>query len=137
MRTVLILFMAMFLTMTVSTPAQEASPKPKADVIFVHGNVYTGAADPTAMGAGKRAEAIAVKADRILAVGTRDEILKAKGPDTKIIDLDGHFVMPGFNDAHLHLANAGREKLSVNLVGCKTLDEFRERLRAKVEKAAP
>ena len=137
MRTVPILFMAMFLTMTVSTPAQEASPKPKADVIFVHGNVYTGAADPTAMGAGKRAEAIAVKADRILAVGTRDEILKAKGPDTKIIDLDGHFVMPGFNDAHLHLANAGREKLSVNLVGCKTLDEFRERLRAKVEKAAP
>ena len=125
----------MSLALVSGTRAQDPKTGPKADVIFVHGNVYTGAADPTAMGAGKRAEAIAVKADRILLVGTREEVLKAKGPDTRVIDLEGHFVMPGFNDAHLHLAGAGREKLSVNLVGCKTLDEFRERLRNKVEKA--
>jgi len=137
MRTVLIGFLTMSLMMTVSAFAQDSAPGPKADVIFTHGNVFTGAADPTAMGAGKRGEAIAVKGDRILAVGTRDEILKTKGPETRIIDLGGHFVMPGFNDAHMHLANAGREKLSVNLVGCKTLDEFRERLRTKVENAAP
>ena len=114
----------------------EDAPKPKADVIFTRGNVYTGMADPNAMGAGKRAEAIAVRGDRILAVGTREEVLKHKGPETRLVDLAGRFVMPGFNDAHLHLASAGRERLSVNLVGCKTLDEFRERLRAKVEKAA-
>ena len=71
--------------------------------------------------------------DRILAVGTRDEIMKLKGPETKIVDLDGHFVMPGFNDAHMHLASAGLEKMNVNMVGVKTLDEFRERLRAKVD----
>jgi predicted amidohydrolase YtcJ len=123
--------------MTASMLAQNAPQKPRADVIFTHGNVYTGTADPSAMGAGKRAEAIAVQGDRILAVGARDEVLKTKGPDTKIIDLGGHFVMPGFNDAHLHLASAGREKLSVNLVGVKTLDEFRERIRARVEKAGP
>jgi predicted amidohydrolase YtcJ len=52
------------------------------------------------------------------------------------VDLGGHFVMPGFNDAHMHLASAGLEKMNVNLVGAKTLDEFRERLRAKCE-AAP
>jgi predicted amidohydrolase YtcJ len=63
--------------------------------------------------------------------------MKTKGPETRIVDLGGHFVMPGFNDAHLHLAEAGREKLSVNLVGVKTLDEFRDRIRAKVETAAP
>lgn len=124
------------LGMAVCALAEDA-PKPKADIIFTRGNVYTGMADPNAMGAGKRAEAIAVRGDRILAVGTRDEVLKHKGPETKMVDLGGRFVMPGFNDAHLHLASAGREKLSVNLVGCKTLDEFRERLRAKVEKAAP
>ena len=84
------------------------------------------------MGADKRAEALAVVGDRIFAVGTRDEIMKLKGPETKIVDLDGHFVMPGFNDAHMHLASAGLEKMNVNLVGVKTLDEFRERLRAKV-----
>ena len=110
---------------------------PKADVIFVHANIYTGAAESTAMGAGKRAEALAVRGDRVLAVGERDVVMKTKGPDTKVVDLGGHFVMPGFNDAHMHLASAGFEKMNVNLVGVKTLDEFRDRIRAKVEKAGP
>ena len=132
-RTVLMLFMAI----TSGMSAQSAAPKPVSDVIFTHGNVYTGVLDSSSLVAGKRAEAIAVRGDRILAVGTRDDVMKTKGPDTKVVDLDGHFVMPGFNDAHLHLASAGYEKLNVDLVGAKTLDEFRERLRAKVEAAGP
>ena len=120
-----------------SMSAQNSNSAPKADVIFVHANVYTGAADSSSMGAGKRAEAIAVHADRVLAVGTRDEVMKSKGPDTKVVDLGGHFVMSGFNDAHMHLASAGFEKMNVNLVGVKTLDEFRERIRARSEKASP
>ncbi len=63
--------------------------------------------------------------------------MKLKGPETKVVDLGGRFVMPGFNDAHMHLASAGLEKMNVNLVGVKTLDEFRERLRAKCEAAEP
>jgi len=118
--------------------APTTAPKPKADVIFTHANIYTGVVDATAsLGAGKRAEALAVVGDRILAVGTRDEIMKLKGPETKIVDLEGHFVMPGFNDAHMHLASAGLEKMNVNMIGVKTLDEFRERLRAKCEAAEP
>jgi predicted amidohydrolase YtcJ len=118
--------------------AQPSAQKPKADLIFTHGNIFTGVVDAAAsLGSGKRAEALAVLGDRILAVGARDEIMKLKGPETKIIDLDGHFVMPGFNDAHMHLASAGLEKMNVNLVGAKTLDEFRDRLRAKVEAAGP
>jgi predicted amidohydrolase YtcJ len=118
--------------------AQSMAQKPKADLIFTHGNIYTGVVDAaSSLAAGKRSEALAVLGDRILAVGTRDEIMKLKGPETKIVDLDGHFVMPGFNDAHMHLARAGLEKLNVNLVGVKTLDEFRDRILAKVEKAVP
>jgi len=117
--------------------AQNAAQKPKADLIFTHGNIYTGVVDAAALGASKRAEALAVRGGRILAVGTRDQIMKLKGPETKIVDLDGHFVMPGFNDAHIRLASAGLEKMNVNLVGVKTLDEFRERLRAKCETAGP
>jgi predicted amidohydrolase YtcJ len=118
--------------------AQQSAQKPKADLIFTHGNIFTGVVDAAAsLGSGKRAEALAVLGDRILAVGARDEIMKLKGPETKIIDLDGHFVMPGFNDAHMHLASAGLEKMNVNMVGAKTLDEFRDRLRAKVEAAGP
>ena len=116
----------------------QSAQKPKADLIFTHGNIYTGAVDAaSSFGAGKRSEALAVLGDRILAVGARDEVMKLKGPETKIVDLDSHFVMPGFNDAHMHLASAGLEKMNVNLVGVKTLDEFRERILAQVEKAAP
>jgi len=130
---------APFLLLAVAsgTSAQSVQ-KPKADLIFTHANIYTGVVDAaSSLGAGKRAEALAVRGDQILAVGTRDEIMKLKGPETKIVDLDGRFVMPGFNDAHMHLASAGLEKLNVNLVGAKTLDEFRERLRAKCEAAEP
>jgi predicted amidohydrolase YtcJ len=120
------------------SPQAQSAQKTKADLIFTHGNIFTGVVDAAAsLGAGKRAEALAVLGDRILAVGARDEIMKLKGPETKIIDLDGHFVMPGFNDAHMHLASAGLEKMNVNMVGAKTLDEFRDRLRAKVEAAGP
>jgi predicted amidohydrolase YtcJ len=121
-----------------SAASTQSAQKPKADVIFVHGNIYSGVVDPAAsLGAGKRSEALAVAGERILAVGTRLDIMKLKGPQTTIIDLDGHFVMPGFNDAHMHLASAGLEKMNVNMVGAKTLDEFRDRLSAKCEAAEP
>jgi predicted amidohydrolase YtcJ len=139
----------LLLMMTVATgalaqsglAAQGAPPsvlQPKADQIFTHGNIYTGAVAPaSSLGMEKRAEALAVVGERILAVGTRDEIMKWRGPETKMVDLGGHFVMPGFNDAHMHLAEAGLEKMNLDLVGAKTIDEFRERLRVKCETAAP
>jgi len=117
------------------TAAPTADAKPKADVMFVHANVYTGVPDNTPFGSVLRAEAIAVKGDRVLAVGKMFDLQKLKGDQTQVIDLDGHFVMPGFNDAHLHLADAGLQKLGVDVQGVKSLDEFRERLRAKVEAA--
>ncbi len=123
-------------------PAQDSSParsesNPKADTIYVHANVYTGAPANAQFSSILRQEAIAVRGDRIQAVGKNVDIQKLKGPQTRVIDLGGHFVMPGFNDAHLHLSDAGLQKLSVDLTGVKTLNEFRERVRAKVEKAKP
>ena len=115
--------------------APAADEKPKADVIFVHANVYTGVTDDTPFSSVLRAEAIAVKGDRILAVGKTFDLQKLKGDQTQVVDLDGHFVVPGFNDAHLHLADAGLQKLGVDVQGVKSLDEFRERVRAKVEAA--
>jgi predicted amidohydrolase YtcJ len=117
--------------------AETKESKAKADVIFIHGNVYTGVLATTQFSSILREEAIAVRGDRIQAVGKNVEIEKLKGPLTQVIDLGGHFVMPGFNDAHLHLADAGLQKLNVDLTGVKTLEEFRERVRARVEKAGP
>jgi len=127
--------------MSSAVSAQKTTHQPRfdqqgADVIFTHANIYTGAGGSSPE-SGRRPQAIAVRADRIVAVGTSDEIAKLKGPETRMVDLGGHFVMPGFNDAHMHLASAGLEKLTVNLVGARSLEEFRERLRAKVGEAGP
>jgi predicted amidohydrolase YtcJ len=116
---------------------QEQPAMPKADVIFTHGNVYTGVVEASSFKSIKRAQSIAVRGDRIEAVGENADILKLKGPETQVIDLGGKFIMPGFNDAHAHLSNGGLDRLNVNLLGVKSLDEFRERIRAKVDAAAP
>ena len=45
-----------------------------------------------------------------------------------MVDLGGHFVMPGFNDAHVHLAYGGRQMLQVDLIGVKSLAEMQQRI---------
>jgi predicted amidohydrolase YtcJ len=84
----------------------------------------------------QRAQAIAVSGDRIVAVGTNEDIQKLKGKHTEVVDLGGHFVMPGFNDAHMHLASGGMEKLNVDLVGVKSLAEMQQRI-AERTKSTP
>ena len=116
-----------------TTPAVDT--KPKADVIFVDGNVYTGVPAKTPFAPIERAQAIAVKGDRILAVGKAPDMDKFKGAETQIVDLGGHFTMPGWNDAHLHIDDAGQTKLGVDLTGVKSLDELRSRVADKVAEA--
>ena len=117
--------------------AETSTPVPKADTIYVRANIYTGVAGTDSFHEVQRAVAMAVKADRILAVGKETDLLKFKGPNTAIVDLQGNFVMPGFNDAHMHLTEAGFKKLTVDLTGVKSLDEFRERIRKRAETAEP
>ena len=137
-RCLVLTMLAWFLSASPS-PGQNAAPpsdsRPKADTIFMHGNVYTGVPANTQFSSILREEAIAVRGDRIEAVGKTIDIAKLKGPQTQVIDLGGHFVMPGFNDAHLHLDDAGATKLSVNLTGVKSLDDLREMVRKRVDGA--
>ena len=134
-----VLLMLLLSSALTSAASAQISPSPstpflrsKADVIFTHANIYTGVPETQpGLVAGRRAVALAIRGDRILAVGTSAEIDKLKGPATQIVDLGGHFLMPGFNDAHLHLAGAGLDKANVDMTGSKSLDEFRERLRAR------
>jgi len=117
--------------------APKSATGSKADAIYLHGNIYTGELANSQFSSILRAEAIAVRGDRIQAVGKASDIEKLKGPQTQVVDLGGHFVMPGFNDAHMHLADAGFQKLSLNLVGVKSLEELRARALAKVQTAGP
>jgi predicted amidohydrolase YtcJ len=113
------------------------TPSAKADAIYLHANVYTGVPASAQFSSVLREQAIAVRGDRIQAVGKNADIEKLKGPQTQVIDLGGRFVMPGFNDAHVHLADGALRKLTVDLTGVKTLDELRERVQARVGKAGP
>jgi predicted amidohydrolase YtcJ len=110
------------------------------DLIFVNGDVYTGAEEGFGGAPAKvypRAQAMAVRNGRITAVGTSEEIRKIKGPHTQVVDLGGHFAMPGFNDAHLHLANGGFMKLDVDLTGTRSLQEMQQRIATRAKTAAP
>jgi hypothetical protein len=113
-----------------------------ADTIFINGNIYTGAitsveSRPAKTTVLRRAQAMAVRGGRIVAIGSNGEALRLKDRNTQVIDLGGRFVMPGFNDAHLHLASGGFEKLNVSLAGAKSLEEMKARIaeRAKTTPA--
>lgn len=81
---------------------------------------------------------MAVAHGEILATGSDTEILERyKGPSTQLVDLDGKFVMPGFNDAHAHLGDAGRIKLSVDVTGTQSLAEMQALIQSAAAKAAP
>ncbi|MFB3140835.1 MAG: amidohydrolase [Candidatus Acidiferrales bacterium] len=107
------------------------SAPPDADVVLTNGNIYT---VDVRLG---RVEAIAITRGKIAAVGTTEEMQHWVGPETKVIDLEGKFVMPGFNDAHTHLANAGQGSLSVNVEGTRSVADFQERIRARLSEFEP
>jgi predicted amidohydrolase YtcJ len=148
----ILLAVLMVLTMASLSSAQQ-SP---AEILFVNGNIYIGpnfklpchdaVGDPCPPpiwsehmdpGLSVRPSAIAVSSGRIVWVGPNEIASAYKGPKTQVIDLGGHFVMPGFNDAHVHLGYGGFEKLNVDLVGSKSLDDMKQRIAARVKTAAP
>jgi len=81
------------------------------------------------------AAAMLVRGEEILAIGDEDEVAALAEKGTRIVDLEGSFVMPGFNDAHVHLGGAGQDVLAVRLQGAATIDELQKRLTSAVSQA--
>ena len=115
----------------------QTTARPTADTIYIHANIYTGVVGDSSFHTVPRAEAMGVRGDKLVAVGSESDVTKLKGLQTKVIDLRGHFVMPGFNDAHMHLTEAGFKKLTVDLTGTRSLQEFQDRLRKRLETTQP
>jgi predicted amidohydrolase YtcJ len=105
------------------TPADDATEP--ADLIVHNGKVLTLDAQ------NRTAEAVAVKADRILAVGTDAAILKHKGPATKLIDAKGQSVLPGLYDSHTHPVGAATSELTESLPYLVTLEDVFTYIRKK------
>ena len=96
---------------------------PPADLILHGGRVYT--VDP----AQPWAEAVAVRGDRIARVGGEAGVLALRGPATRVIDLGGRLVLPGFNDGHTHFLDGALGLEQVDLAGAATLSGIQERVR--------
>ena len=94
----------------------------QADLVLVHGKIWT--ENPKQ----PEVEAVAIQGNRIMGVGDSESILKLAGPNTKVVDLKGRRVVPGFNDAHVHFYMGGDGITSVKLLGAVSAEEFRKRI---------
>ncbi len=74
------------------------------------------------------AEAVAVRDDRIVAVGSRDEVEPLRGEKTRIIDAGTGMVVPGLIDSHVHMVDGGLRLSEVQLRDAATREEFVRRI---------
>ena len=109
-------------------PPQPADP---ATVMFLNGNIYTANAKLP------HAEAVAVKDDRIVFVGSNADAKKFQGANTRTVDLHGSTVVPGMTDAHYHFIGVGQREMNLNLEGITNLQDFLAKVKARVDQAKP
>jgi len=83
-----------------------------------------------------KGEAIATLRDKIIYVGDESGVAKHIGRNTRVIDLDGKLVVPGFNDNHVHFEGTGRLLYGLNLLDVSTATLFAERIREVHERYA-
>lgn len=102
-----------------------------ADSIYINGNIYT------VNGESEVVQALAVSGDRIMALGSNEEINKYKGEQTTIKDLEGNFMMPGFIEGHGHFSGLGNSLMNLNFLKSKSWDEIVSMVEAKVKETEP
>jgi predicted amidohydrolase YtcJ len=102
-----------------------------ADTIFINGNIYTVSERQT------RAEAIAVRGDRIVFVGANADVQTFRDDRTRVVDLAGKTVVPGLTDSHCHIFGIGERELRLNLEGINTLEDFLAKVKERVAQTEP
>jgi hypothetical protein len=94
-----------------------------ADTVILHGKVYTeNTAQPWA-------QAVAIKDDKILAVGSDAEIAKYRGSSTQVIDATGRMVLPGFVDSHVHFIGGSLSLQNIELDTAESVAEIQKRVK--------
>ncbi len=94
------------------------------DLVLANGNIYTEHDKQP------KAEAIAVKGDRIVFVGSNEDAKKFHA--AKVIDLRRHTLVPGLTDSHCHIFGIGEREMRLNLEGTNTLGDFLNKVKARV-----
>jgi predicted amidohydrolase YtcJ len=116
------------LLLSLAVPQRRVAP---ADLILLNGNIYT-VNEKMA-----HAEAVAIKGDRIVFVGTSAAAKGYQGPNTRVVDLHGATVVPGMTDAHYHFLGVGQREMNLNLEGITNLEDFLAKVKQRVDKAKP
>src|SRR5436853_1226606 len=96
---------------------------PVPDLILYHGWIYP---EPESR---RRFEAMAVRNGMVADLGSNHEILKLKSKTTRIFDLRGRTVLPGFHDSHIHLLNYGMLLRTLDLSRTQSIEEVKKRVR--------
>ena len=102
-----------------------------ADLIIRNAHIVT--VDPSF----STASAAAIRDGRFIAVGSDAAVLKTKGPRTRVIDLDGQTVLPGFNDTHVHLTAGKDLETQVDLTHIRSIKEIQSAIAARAKQAKP
>ncbi len=101
-----------------------------ADLVLIHGNILTmNTAEP-------HAEALAILKDRIVKVGSNNEISKQISNSTQVLDLNGRTVVPGFIDTHIHVADFGRTLQWIDLKQANSIKALRAIVKNKADRIA-
>jgi predicted amidohydrolase YtcJ len=114
---------SMLLLAAAANPAAAESSQP-ADVILVNARIYTVKRQQA------WADAMAVRGDKILAVGDKTKIETYRAKKTKVIDAQGRLVLPGFTDCHIHFMDGSLGLTRVDLNGAETVAEIQKRVKA-------
>jgi predicted amidohydrolase YtcJ len=106
-------------------PVRAAEPPPgaAADLVLINGKIWT------VNRAAPEAEALAVSRGRLVTVGRTADVKSLVGPGTRVLDLHGRRVLPGFFDGHIHLLGSGLRLAEVALKDARDEEEFGKRLR--------
>ena len=115
----------MFVFLTASLAMTEA--KPAADLLVINARIYTlNSRQPWA-------EALAIRGDHIVAVGTVKEIETYRGPATKVLDARKHLLLPGFTDSHIHFLEGAFTLQQVHLNGTTSVAEIQHLVKSYAE----
>ena len=124
--------MLLILSLLLSFAFVPSAPNPaSADLVFINGNVYT--VDEKR----PHAEAIAVKGDRIVYIGSNSDAKQFQDTNTRVVDLHGATVVPGMTDAHYHFIGVGQREMNLNLEGITNLEDFLAKVKQRVDQAKP
>ncbi len=126
----LLLPVLLIVLLALTNLACQQAPAGKADLIIA-GKIFTG------LNSRPFVEALAASGDKILATGSRQEINRYAGPQTRIIELAEGVAIPGLIDAHTHFSSGGQSLIELSFRGVDSIEKVQQMIAARIKELPP